>query len=167
MLYVAIVLALFAMVILSQVIIVVPSNSLYVVERLGAYQQTLGTGRHVLVPFLDRVAYRYTLEPKKQDLSDTCITQDNVTVNVMSSYTWRILDARRFAYNSANGEQLVAELVRSQQRKWIGGRNLDEARENTRELEASVLASAADSAGENGIELVSVHVYTIASSGPR
>ena len=163
MLIVAIVLAVFGMIVLSKCVIVVPRDSAYVIERLGVYRDTIMAGMHVLAPFLDRIAFRYTLQTQQQELSDVCITKDNSSVNVTSSYRWRIVDPRRFTYNTAEGAEFVASLVRSHHRKWIGSRSLNEARESTREMEASVVPSVADAAREVGVEIVTANIYTIAS----
>lgn len=165
MLIVAIALAVIGMVLINSCIVVVPRDSAYVVERLGAYRATIMAGLHVLAPFIDRIAFRYSLQPQQRELSDVCITEDNVSVNVTSSYRWRIVDPRRFAYNAADGVEFVATLVREHHRKWIGSRSLDEARESTREMEASVISSVTEALREVGAEIVSASVYTIASAG--
>ena len=163
MVVVAIVLVIFAMVTLSNSVVVVPRDAVYVVERLGAYRDTIVAGTHVIVPFIDRIAFRHTLQPQQQELSDGCITKDNVSVTVTSGCRWRIADPRRFTYNTTNGAECVASIVRSHYRKWIGSRSLNEARESIREMEASVVTSTADAAREAGVEIVTANIYTIAS----
>ena len=164
MLFVVFVIAVMAMIVVSRSVIVVPHDAAYVVERLGAYQQTLTEGLHVLIPFIDRIAFRYTLRRTEQELSDRCITEDNVAVSVTSSYTWRIVDPRLFAYNTANGMEFVSSLIRTHQRKWIGERPLNIARETKRELEVLLPTSVAESAREGGAEVSSVTIYAIANS---
>lgn len=165
MLIVAIALAVIGMVVIKTGVIVVPRDSAYVVERLGAYRDTIMAGLHVLAPFIDRIAFRYTLQPQQRELTDVCITEDNVTVNVTSSYRWRIVDPHRFAYNAADGAEFVASLVRTHHRKWIGSRSLKDARESTRAMEASVVTSVTDAVREVGAEIVSANVYTVARFG--
>lgn len=164
-LMVAFALAVIAMVAVKTCFIVVPRDGAYVVERLGAYRDTIVAGLNVIAPFIDRIAFRYTLLPQERELSDVCITKDNESVKVTSSYRWRIVDPRRFAYNTADGAEFVASLVREHHRKWIGSRSLNEARESVREMEASVLTSVADAVREVGAEIVSANVYAIASTG--
>ncbi len=165
MLVVAFVLAVAAMIGLRLSVIVVPHDAAYVVERLGAYRQTLTEGLHVLTPFVDRIAFRYTLRRTEDELSDRCITEDNVPVNVTSSYTWRIVDPRLFAYSTANGAEFVSNLIRSHQRKWIGERPLNTARETKRELEVLLPTSVSEPAREGGAEVLSVTIYAIANTG--
>lgn len=69
--------------ILLKTAVVVPQKSEFVVERLGKYNDTLSAGFHLLIPFLDRIAYRFVLKEEVFDIpSQTCITKDNVTVAV-------------------------------------------------------------------------------------
>ena len=69
----------FIVVILLKTAIVVPQRHEYVVERLGKYRDTLEAGFHVLIPFLDKVAYRRNLKEQPMDIGgQTCITADNV-----------------------------------------------------------------------------------------
>ena len=163
MLFVALFLAVFAMLVLQKTIHVVPENSAYVVERLGRYHATLRAGMHVLVPTIDRVAFRYSLLPQAQDLMDVCITSDNISVTVTSRYQWRVVDPRRFAYTTADGNAFIANLVRTHQRKWIGARQLQAARDTTRELEEDLVRSTREPAMEGGAEITSVTIFAIAS----
>jgi regulator of protease activity HflC (stomatin/prohibitin superfamily) len=71
-----IVLAVFVVVILLKTAVIVPQKSEYVIERLGKYSTTLSAGFHILVPFLDKVAYKYSLKEEVFDIpSQTCITK--------------------------------------------------------------------------------------------
>ena len=70
-------------VILLKTAIVVPQQNAYVVERLGKYAKTLNAGFHILVPFLERIAYKHTLKEQAVDIAEqVCITKDNVQVGV-------------------------------------------------------------------------------------
>jgi regulator of protease activity HflC (stomatin/prohibitin superfamily) len=62
---------------------IVPQRSAYIVERLGRYSRTLDAGFHILIPFIDRVAYRQTLKEEALDVpKQQCITKDNISVSV-------------------------------------------------------------------------------------
>ena len=88
----------FIVVVLLKTAVIVPQKSEYIVERLGKYNNTLGAGFHILVPFLDRVAYRFTLKEEVFDIpSQTCITKDNVTVEVDGLIYLQIVDSKQSA----------------------------------------------------------------------
>ncbi|MFN3604710.1 MAG: SPFH domain-containing protein, partial [Leptonema sp. (in: bacteria)] len=62
---------------------IVPAQQVYIVERLGKYHTTLGAGFHLLIPFIDNVAYEISLKEVAIDVpSQICITKDNVQVKV-------------------------------------------------------------------------------------
>ena len=62
---------------------VVPQAKAYVVERLGAYQETWNTGIHFKMPFIDRVAKRVNLKEQVVDFPpQPVITKDNVTMRM-------------------------------------------------------------------------------------
>jgi regulator of protease activity HflC (stomatin/prohibitin superfamily) len=156
--FVAIVLAIIGM----RSVIVVPADSAYVVERLGRYRATLGAGVHVLTPFIDRLAFRFSLRPKDERLTDRCITIDNVPVSITSSIRWEIVEPRDAAYNSADPKQFVTELVRTRQRQWIGEHTWKDVRETTRELRSAVLHAAVEPAAQAGVKITEVEIEQIA-----
>ena len=157
----AVVVTLFAIILVLRSVVVVPQESAFIVERLGRYHRTLMPGMHVLLPFTDRVARRYSLHPREEEVADTCITRDNVVVRITSVVRAQILDPQRAAYGAADAADAVRTLVRSRQRLWIAERAWDDVRESTRELEAAVVAAVAEPANEIGIHITSVDVKGI------
>ena len=76
-------LTLLVVVALLKVARVVPQQSAFVIENLGKYSRTLHAGFHILVPFMERIAYRHSLKELAADIAEqTCITRDNVQVGV-------------------------------------------------------------------------------------
>ena len=147
-----------SLIVLAKAIIVVPPNEAYVVERLGRYYQTLGSGMKLLMPFLDRVAFRYSLRPQDARLTDRCITRDNIPINITSSVRWEIADPRSAAYHSANVNEFVAELIRSRQRHWISEHAWDDVRENTRAVQSAVSSAIAEPAAQAGVRISDVSI---------
>ena len=81
--YVVGVVAILVLIVLAKTAVVVPQQSAYVVETLGRYNRTIQAGFHILVPFIDRVAYRHNLKEEAMDIPEqVCITRDNVQVGV-------------------------------------------------------------------------------------
>ena len=69
--------------VIAKTAIVVPQQSAYVVENLGKYSRTIHAGFHILVPFIERVAYKHSLKERAADIPEQiCITRDNVQVGV-------------------------------------------------------------------------------------
>ena len=86
-----------------QVARVVPQRENFVVERLGKYSKTLSAGFHLLVPFLDRVAYKHSLKEQAIDVpSQSCITKDNIAVEIDGILYVQVVDAQLASYGIEN-----------------------------------------------------------------
>jgi regulator of protease activity HflC (stomatin/prohibitin superfamily) len=80
-------------VVLLKTAVVVPQKSAYIVERLGKYANTLGAGFHILVPFVDHIAYKHTLKEEARDVPpQSCITKDNVAITVDGILYLQVID---------------------------------------------------------------------------
>ena len=79
--WVALALALVVVILIAKTATVVPQQSAFVVEYLGKYSRTLSAGFHILVPFVESIAYRHSLKETAIDIPEqVCITRDNVQV---------------------------------------------------------------------------------------
>src|SRR6476619_8448579 len=124
--YVVIAIAVLALIIIMKTAIVVPQQSAYVVETLGRYSRTLQAGFHILVPFVDRIAYRHTLKEDAVDIPEQiCITRDNVQVGVDGVLYLQVLDARNASYGITNYKFAIAQLAQTTLRSEIGKIELD------------------------------------------
>ena len=78
-----IVIAVIAIIFVTRAIKIVPQQHAWVVERLGRYDRTLTPGLSIVVPFVDRVAYKHSLKEVPLDVpSQVCITKDNTQLQV-------------------------------------------------------------------------------------
>src|SRR5499427_9866434 len=102
-LYAVIVVAILVIIVVAKTTIVVPQQSAYVVESLGRYSRTIQAGFHILVPFIERIAYKHSLKEEAIDIPEQiCITKDNVQVGVDGVLYLQILDASRASYGITN-----------------------------------------------------------------
>ena len=77
------IIALAAIVLIVKTAVIVPQQNAYVIENLGRYSRTLDPGFSILVPFVERVAYKHSLKEHAMDISEqVCITSDNVQVGI-------------------------------------------------------------------------------------
>ena len=82
---------------------VVPQQNAWVVERLGKFHTTLTPGLNILVPFIDRVAYRHSLKEIPLDVpSQVCITRDNTQLTVDGILYFQVTDPMRASYGASN-----------------------------------------------------------------
>lgn len=144
-----VVLAVFVVVVLVKTAVVVPQRMEFIVERLGKYSKTLGAGFHILVPFLDRVAYRRSLKEVVIDVqSQTCITADNISIAVDGVLYMQVIDSKKSAYGIDNYEFAAAQLAQTSLRSVIGKIELDKTFEERDTLNQQIVA-AIDSAAIN------------------
>lgn len=139
---------LFVVVALFKTARVVPQREQFVIERLGKYSTTLDAGFHILIPFIDRVAYKHTLKEQALDVpSQTCITKDNIAVAVDGVLFLQVVDARAASYGIENYMFATAQLAQTTLRSEIGKIELDRTFEEREVINAQVV-SAVDRAAE-------------------
>jgi regulator of protease activity HflC (stomatin/prohibitin superfamily) len=120
--------------------IVVPQQSAFVVERLGKYSSTLHAGFHILVPFLERIAYRHSLKETALDIPEqVCITKDNVQVGIDGVLYLQVLDPSRASYGISDYHFAIAQLAQTTLRSEIGKIDLDRTFEERATINANVV----------------------------
>ena len=113
--------------VLVYIVRIVPQANAYVIERLGAYHSTWGTGIHVLLPFIDRVANRVTLKEIVKDFApQPVITKDNVTMQIDTVVYFQITDPKLFTYGIESPMAAIENLTATTLRNIIGDLELDQ-----------------------------------------
>jgi regulator of protease activity HflC (stomatin/prohibitin superfamily) len=156
------VLVAFVIVVLVKTAVIVPQRNEYVIERLGKYRTTLEAGFHVLIPFLDRVAYKRSLKEEPIDIpAQTCITADNVTMEVDGVLYLQVMNARQSAYGIENYHFAASQLAQTSLRSAIGKISLDNTFEARVTLNQQVV-DALDEAAQNwGIKVLRYEIKDI------
>lgn len=141
---------------------VVPQAKAYVVERLGAYQETWNTGIHFKMPFIDRVAKRVNLKEQVVDFPpQPVITKDNVTMRIDTVVFFQITDSKLFAYGVENPIMAIENLTATTLRNIIGDMELDETL-TSREIINAKMRAALDIATDPwGIKVNRVELKNI------
>ncbi|GAB6057591.1 SPFH domain-containing protein [Desulfonatronum parangueonense] len=149
-------------VVLLKSAVVVPQKREYIVERLGKYNKTLGAGFHILMPFLDRVAYRYSMKEEVFDIpSQTCITKDNVTVEVDGLIYLQVMDSKRAAYGINDYRMASSQLAQTTLRSCIGRIDLDKTFEERETINTQVVESIDLAAQTWGVKVLRYEVKDI------
>ncbi|MBP5618683.1 MAG: paraslipin, partial [Clostridia bacterium] len=105
---------------------IVPQANAYVIERLGAYHTTWGTGLHFKMPILDKVARRVSLKETVVDFPpQPVITKDNVTMQIDTVVYYRIFDAKLYTYGVVNPVNALENLTATTLRNIVGEMELD------------------------------------------
>ena len=124
--YVVIALVIIILLILIANIKVVPQAHAYVVERLGAFHSTWGTGLHIKIPFSDRIAKKVSLKEQVVDFPpQPVITKDNVTMQIDTVVYFQITDPKLYAYGVENPISAIENLSATTLRNIIGDMELD------------------------------------------
>ncbi len=127
---------------------IVPQRQAHVVERLGKYRKTLEAGFHILIPFIDRVAYKHSLKEVAMDVPPQfCITKDNIAIEIDGLLYMQVLDAKAASYGIENYYYAASQLAQTTLRSEIGKLELDRTFEERDTINASVIA-ALDKASE-------------------
>src|SRR5687767_2859253 len=161
-LIVTVVVAVFAMIIISKIVRVVPQQQGWVVERLGKYYDTLGAGLHILWPFLDTVRYKHSLKEIALDVPEQiCITKDNVQVGVDGVLYFKILNPERASYGISDYSWAIQQLAQTNLRSEIGKIDLDRTFEERTNINREVVAEV-DKASESwGVKVLRYEIKNI------
>ena len=134
---------------------VVPQQEAHVVERLGKFQAILNPGLNILVPFLDRVAYRHSLKEIPLDVpSQVCITRDNTQLTVDGILYFQVTDPKRASYGSSNYILAITQLAQTTLRSVIGRMELDKTFEEREDINRTVVASLDEAAFSWGVKVL-------------
>jgi regulator of protease activity HflC (stomatin/prohibitin superfamily) len=161
-LVVAIVVAVFAMIVISKIVRVVPQQQAWVVERLGKYYDTLGAGLHILWPFVDTVRYKHSLKEIALDVPEqVCITKDNVQVAVDGVLYFKILNPERASYGISDYTYAISQLAQTNLRSEIGKIDLDRTFEERTNINSQVVQEV-DKASESwGVKVLRYEIKNI------
>lgn len=155
-------LAIVALLLFLTTIKIVPQRSAYIIERFGKYRATLLAGFHVIIPFVDKVAYRHSLKEQVIDVAaQTCITKDNISVEVDGVLYLQLMDAQKASYGIDNYRFASIQLAQTTMRSIIGKMELDKTFEE-RESMNSIIVDAVDSASDPwGVKVTRYEVKNI------
>lgn len=124
--FTALAVAALVIMVIAKTAVIVPQQSAYVVESLGKYSRTLGAGFHILIPFVERSAYRHSLKEHAVDIPEqVCITRDNVQVGVDGVIYMQVLDPRLASYGIGDFGFAISQLAQTTLRSEIGKIDLD------------------------------------------
>ena len=126
---------------------VVPQQNAWVVERLGRYHATLEPGLNIIVPFIDRVAYRHSLKEVPLDVPEqVCITRDNTQLAVDGILYFQVTDPRLASYGTSDYITAITQLSQTTLRSEVGKMELDKTLESRDGINKQIV-SVLDEAG--------------------
>src|SRR5487761_507078 len=148
--------------ILRSALRIVPQQQAWIVERLGRFHRALGPGLNVLLPFMDRIAYRFDLREVPTEVPpQVCISLDNTTLTVDGFLYLQITDAVKAAYGSSSPMVAAMQLAQTSMRSEIGKLHLDQALSSRQLLNAAVAAAVEEAAFNWGINVLRYEIKDI------
>jgi len=152
---VALVLFVIFIVFAVQTIKVVPQQHAWIVERLGKYHATLAPGLNIVIPFIDRVAYKHVLKEIPLDVpSQICITRDNTQLQVDGILFFQVTDPMRASYGTSNFIVAITQLAQTTLRSIIGKMELDKTFEERDHINANVVSALDEAAANWGVKVL-------------
>lgn len=140
----------------------VPQQSAFVVERLGRFHAVLKPGLNLLMPFMDRVAYRHSLKEVAMDVPpQTCITRDNTQILVDGVIYYQVTDASRASYGAENYVIAITQLAQTTLRSEIGKLELDKTFEERENLNGAVVLALDSAAVTWGVKVLRYEIKDI------
>ena len=153
---------LLVVVVLFKTAVIVPQQSAYVIERLGRYSRTLQAGFHILLPFLDSVAYKHTLKEQAVDISEQlCITRDNVQVGVDGVLYLQVLEPRQASYGITNYIFAISQLAQTTLRSEVGKIDLDRTFEERSSINRLIVNELDQASAPWGVKVLRYEIRNI------
>jgi regulator of protease activity HflC (stomatin/prohibitin superfamily) len=141
---------------------VVPQREEWIVQRLGKYSRTLDAGLKILVPVIDQVAYKHTLKEQTFDVaSQSCITKDNISVEIDGVLYMQVNDARAASYGIENYFIAISQLAQTTLRSEIGKIDLDRTFEERDTINARVVDAVDRAAEPWGVKILRYEIKDI------
>ena len=152
---IAVVILVIAVIFITRSIKVVPQQHAWVIERLGKYHGTLTPGLNILVPFVDKVAYKHILKEIPLDIpSQVCISRDNTQLQVDGILYFQVTDAMRASYGSSNYIMAISQLAQTSLRSVIGKLELDKTFEERDIINAQIVQAIDEAALNWGVKVL-------------
>jgi regulator of protease activity HflC (stomatin/prohibitin superfamily) len=156
------VIAVLVIIVIARTATVVPQQSAYVIERLGKYSRTLSAGFHILVPFVERIAYKHSLKESAVDIPEqVCITRDNVQVHVDGVLYLKVLNAEQASYGVADYVFAIIQLAQTTLRSEMGKIELDRTFEERGHINAQVVTELDKASEPWGVKVLRYEIKNI------
>ncbi|MBI5496555.1 MAG: paraslipin [Deltaproteobacteria bacterium] len=148
--------------IISRTFIVVHANENVVKERLGKFAGVLTPGFHFMIPILDRAAYRHEMREQCLDVPpQSCITRDNIQMEVDGIVYLKVFDAGRASYGIGDYQQAAVNLAQTTMRSEVGKLSLDETFSEREKVNDRIVAEIDKASAAWGIKMIRYELRSV------
>jgi regulator of protease activity HflC (stomatin/prohibitin superfamily) len=159
---IAVVILVVAVTFIIKAVKVVPQQNAWVVERLGKFHAVLQPGLNIVIPFVDRLAYKHSLKEVPLDTpSQVCITKDNTQLQVDGVLYFQVTDPQRASYGASNYILAITQLAQTTLRSVIGKLELDKTFEEREFINHSVVSAIDEAAMNWGVKVLRYEIKDI------
>ncbi len=147
--------AVVVIVFIAKAIKIVPQQQAFVIERVGKYSDTLSPGINIILPFIDRVAYKHSLKEVALDVpAQVCVTRDNSQLKVDGVLFFQVTDPYRASYGAEDYVVNITQLAQTTLRSIIGRLELDRTFEERDLINTTVVAEIDKAAPNWGVKVL-------------
>ena len=141
---------------------IVPQSKVFVIERFGKFTRILESGLSIIVPFVDRVAFKVDiLERQLPPFKMSVITEDNVEVELVSTVFFRVLDAAKSVYRIRNIDLAIENTAISIIRSAAGKLELDDLQSSREAMNQEIAARLTKAAEVWGVEVTRTEILDV------
>lgn len=159
------IIAIVMLLVLYNTVTIVSMRHSYVVERLGKFRKVLDPGIHFLVPFIDNITYKHEIREQVIDIpSQTCITQDNMQVEVDGIVYLKVTDPKKASYGIGNYQLAATNLAQTTMRSEIGKLSLGHAFSEREQLNLKIVKEIDRASEAWGIKVLRYEIKNIRPS---
>jgi regulator of protease activity HflC (stomatin/prohibitin superfamily) len=147
---------------IKKTFLIVGTRELVVKEKLGKFSAVLDPGLHIMIPFIDRASY--SQEMREQVLNvppQSCITKDNIQVEVDGVVYLKVMDAYKASYGIANYRRAAVNLAQTTMRSEIGRLDLDQTFSEREHLNQSIVREVDKASDPWGIKVMRYEIRNI------
>mgnify|MGYP001422711696 FL=1 len=141
---------------------IVPQSKVFVIERFGKFTRILESGLSIIIPFVDRVAFKVDiLERQLPPFKMSVITEDNVEVELVSTVFFRVLDAAKSVYRIRNIDLAIENTAISIIRSAAGKLELDDLQSSREAMNQEIAARLTKAAEVWGVEVTRTEILDV------
>ena len=140
----------------------VPARTEYIVERFGRYSKILKAGFHLLLPFVDKVAYIWDLKEHTINVPEqSCFTKDEIQVEVDGVIYLQVIDSAKASYGITDYTYAAIQLAQTTTRAIIGTLELDKTFEEREAISGRVVQVLDQVAEKWGVRILRFEVKNL------
>ncbi len=153
------------LIILKLSLVIVPNHQCMIKERFGKFQKVLDPGFHLLIPLIDKIAYKVDMREQFYDVDkQNCISQDNIQMSVDGVVYLKVMDSYRACYGIEDYVQASTNLAQTTMRSEIGKLSLDQTFSERDSLNENVVKGIDNASNPWGIKVLRYEIKDITPS---